>query len=187
MLQSTVDDCILGQGWLGKWGNQIPQARLKEWKGKGNYSEKTKEENVGNIKWENKKKPVYHSLISFHLCSNVPQDLCICQGKWKLFDAELLIKEKIKEKETKKSFKNVSKMQKWAKISLSASSLVHRPEKDWVFAYLCTPWINPLTYMGLTLSMQNSFFPGHDFLQNHKIVHLYSHFNRIPRYERCYR
>lgn len=78
-------------------------------------------------------------------------------------------------------------MQKWVEITLGASNLVHRPEKDWVFAYLCTLWINPLTYMGLILSMQNSFFPGHGFLQNHKMVQLYSHFNRTSRYGRCYR
>lgn len=95
---SNVDDCIVGQGWLGKWGNQVPQAGLKEWKGKGSHSEKAKQENVGNVKWENKEKPVYLCLISFHLCSNFPRNLYICWGKWKLFDAELLIKEKVKEK-----------------------------------------------------------------------------------------
>lgn len=53
---SAVEDCVEGQGWLGKWGNQAPQAGLKEWKGKGSHSEKAKEEKVGNVKWKNKKR-----------------------------------------------------------------------------------------------------------------------------------
>lgn len=53
--ESTVDDCIEGQGWLAKWENQVPQAGLKEWKGKGSHSEKGKDENVGEYKIEEQK------------------------------------------------------------------------------------------------------------------------------------
>lgn len=93
---SAVDDCVEGQGWLGKWGNQAPLAGLKEWKGKGSHSEKAKEEKVGNVKWKNKKKgsPFLPDLLP-------PWDLYVCRERWKLFDAELLIK-KIMEKKQKK-------------------------------------------------------------------------------------
>lgn len=101
--ESTVDDCIEGQGWLGKWENQVPQAGLKEWKGKGSHAEKRKDENVGEYKIEEQKKPVYLCLIFCHLYANFPQDLYICWDRWKLFDAELLIKKK-KRKIIKKKF-----------------------------------------------------------------------------------
>lgn len=65
------------------------------------------------------KKVVYLGLISFQLYANVPlasgynlTDLCFCQDRWKLSEAELLKKQGKKTKERKKLFKNVSKMQK---------------------------------------------------------------------------